>query len=106
MGLEGEQTTDEILRAGVLLSQLPMQARTVAVEYPDASWSLEAQILRRVDYDLRAILYALGDGKGEKPKPIELPSERAKHDEIIDETLLNKEEVDEILSSIFPIKTQ
>lgn len=106
MGLDGEETTSEIKRAAVLLLQLPQQARTVCVDYPDASWSIEAQLLRSVDYDLRAIFYALCDGKGKKPKPIELPSEQSKHDEIIDEAVKAQAEVDEILSSIYPQQTK
>lgn len=105
MGLDGDDTTDEVKRAAVLLTQLPFEARTVIIDYPDAAWPIEAHILRNVDYTLRGILYALCGGKGKKPKPIELPSERAHHNEVIDEALQAQAEVDEILSSILP-KTQ
>lgn len=106
MGLDGNEADEfsEAYRAAVLLAQLPPQSRLVCEEYPDATWSIEAQLQRLIEFDLRAILYALGDGKCEKPRPIELPSEQKATDKMIDESLKNKEEIDAILSGIFPLK--
>lgn len=106
MGLDGHEDGEmsEVYRAAVLLAQLPPQSRLVCEEYPDATWSIEAQLQRLIEFDLRSILYALGDGKCKKPKPIELPSEQKATDEMIDESLENKAEIDEILSSIFPLQ--
>lgn len=102
MGLDGDDTTQDVLRAAVLVSQLPDQARVVVFDHEDAAWSVEAQLLRLIDFTTRSIVYALSDGKGEKPAPIELPSERAARDEMIDESIRAQDEIDEILSSIFP----
>lgn len=101
MGLDGDETTPEVRRAAVLLSQLPAESRLVIKECPDAAWRTEAQILRSIEYMIRVINRNIV-GKGDKPKPIELPSERAKHAEIIDKSVKSKAQVDAALAAIFP----
>lgn len=100
MGLDGDATSNDILRAAVLFSQLPSDSRVIRFDFPDAEWNVEAQFLRLIEYDIRCLAYSLGGQKGAKPKMVELPSERAGHSEIIDESLRAQNEINEILKDV------
>lgn len=67
----------QALRAASLFTQLPAGARILRAVDPDQAWTVTDFILRRIEYDLRALLW---DGKGEPPEPIEAPgdAERAR----------------------------
>ena len=41
-----------------------------------ADWSHEALLLRRLDLHLQGANWQRGGGKGQKPKPLELPDKR------------------------------
>lgn len=102
MGLDGDEGAPEVHRAAALLSQLPPKARVVVAEDPDAAWSAEAQLLRLVDYDLRAIIYQLASGKGPKPEPVDLPSAQADLARAADGAEAAQAQVDEALRDILP----
>lgn len=60
----------------MLCAQLPRGARCRAAEWPDETWGVAEQLLRQMEYDLRAIHYALVAKKGDPaPEPIPMPSE-------------------------------
>ena len=45
---------------------------------PMADWSLEALLLRRLDLTLLGANWQRGGGKGQRPKPIELPDSKGR----------------------------
>lgn len=102
LGLDGEETTQDIKRASQLLAQLPPRARLVVLEERDNAWSNEAHFLRIIEYDLRAILYALGSGKGEEPQPLPMPSEVESRERSIADAERACDEVLDILKDILP----
>lgn len=68
-----------VAHAAVLASQLPRGSRALRALNPDLEWSDEMGVLVRIDYLLQILLHALGGKKGgDKPKPLETPSERLK----------------------------
>lgn len=89
-----------MLRAASLLLQLPDDARLVRIDNPDAQWSTEAHFLRRVDYELRALIHGLGGNKGAKPTPIETPAEVERSRKAGETAIVEKDEVDSILADI------
>lgn len=64
----------ELWRASALLSQLPAGARLRVAEDPDAAWDATTQLLRLVEYELRAWVMAHAKDSAEQ-EPIPLPSE-------------------------------
>jgi hypothetical protein len=40
-----------------------------------ASWDLTALLLRRIEHDLRGLQWQNSGGKGQRPKPIDLPDD-------------------------------
>ena len=62
--------------ASCLAAQLPRDSRCLAKVNPDMSWSDETAMLTHIEYLLRCLIWSLGGGKGERPKPIESPAER------------------------------
>ena len=80
MGLDGAETTRDVLRAAVLCAQLPPGCRVARAENPDASWGVESQLLRVLEYDVSCVLYALSKKGAKKPEPLPLPSERDEHE--------------------------
>ena len=56
--------------AATLCAQLPSNARVNVARDEDALWGISEAVLVSIDYDLRALMYSLGGGKGKKPKPI------------------------------------
>lgn len=56
--------------AGSLLMQLPVGARLRGTGPARPEWSLSERMLSLIEYDLRAIAWSLGGGKGAKPQPI------------------------------------
>lgn len=81
-GLSREETTEDVIFASILLSQLPRKSRIVAKMNPDAIWADEAYLLRQIDYTTRVLSYQLGRNKGKKPKPIKTPAEIQRKQEI------------------------
>jgi hypothetical protein len=102
MGLDGAETTPDVLRAAVLCAQLPPTCRVARAETPDAAWGVESQLLRVLEYDLQCVLYALSKRGAKKPEPLPLPSERAARE--IDEGVVerSKAEVDAVLGMLDP----
>jgi hypothetical protein len=47
---------------------------------PMADWTLEALLLRNVEFGIRGLQWQ-NAGKGQKPKPIELPDDKARTSE-------------------------
>lgn len=77
---EGGWDARYLWRISALLVCLPQGARLRVAECPDDSWDAAAQLLRVLEYDVRALLSAHEDGKPD-PAPIPLPSEQAKREE-------------------------
>lgn len=59
--------------AAVLAYQLPDNSRCYVAENADLSWSSETWFLRRIDYVLSCLAYAMSKG-GDKPRPLDTPS--------------------------------
>lgn len=97
MGLDGAETTQDVLRAAVLCSQLPPGCRVSRAENPDAAWGVESQLLRAIEYDVSYVLYAMSKKGAKKPSPLPLPSER-KDTNLDEETVeRSRAEVDAVL---------
>jgi hypothetical protein len=43
-----------------------------------ADWGLQELLLRLVDFDLRGLQWQNGSGKGQRPKPLELPDSKSR----------------------------
>lgn len=72
--------------ASVLAAQLPAQARCCIAQEPDLAWTTETMFLRRIDYSLASLLWAMGGRKGQKPKPAETPKELQRIRESVERT--------------------
>lgn len=70
------------------------------IDNPDAQWSTEAHFLRRVDYELRALIHGLGGNKGARPTPIDTPAEAERTRKAGETAMAEKDEVDSILADI------
>ena len=86
--------------------QLPPDSRCVQKDEPDAAWSTETMMLRLIEFEMRGLMYALGGGKGDKPNPIELPSEQMNKQKMLDEAEQVRSEIDEVLKGIVPIRKE
>lgn len=84
------------------MAQLPPGSRLARSQDPDAAWGTEAMFLRLIEYELRGVLYGLGGAKGERPEPIELPSERAGKERMLAEAEAAQAEVYERLRDFLP----
>jgi hypothetical protein len=63
-------------RLGVLIGQLPVDARTVRAQAPTLEWSAEMHMLALISDQLAAISWQLGgDKNAPRPKPIRRPGE-------------------------------
>ena len=65
----------QIWRASALVSQLPPGARLRVLDSPDEAWGTEAQLLRLIEYCLRAYVMAYAKDAPEQ-HPLPLPSEQ------------------------------
>jgi hypothetical protein len=45
---------------------------------PMADWTLEALLLRNVEFGIRGLQWQNSGGKGQKPKPVELPDDKSR----------------------------
>lgn len=64
-------------RAAVLCAQLPQGARVRQAENENELWGIDEQLMRLIEYDIRALIWAVAAKKGtRKPEPIELPKDR------------------------------
>lgn len=77
---EGGWDKRYLWRVSALLVQLPAGSRLRVSEHPDEAWDTEAQMLRILEYDIRALLSARKDGQPD-PEPIPLPSEQLRAEE-------------------------
>lgn len=78
--LDGDETTDEVVRLAILATQLPKDSRTSRAMSPALEWSDETYMLARCDYALRTIAWMFSEdgSKGlNRPEPITTPEERA-----------------------------
>ena len=76
-GLDGDETTQPILRLAALVSQLPLDSRIARAEHPELEWQTSDYLLRQIEFQLRVLLWSLGSGKGQKPTPLPSPNEIA-----------------------------
>lgn len=86
----------------MLLRQLPAGSRVLSAADPDLAWSVEALLLRQIDYDLRCLIHALAGGKGEAPVPVPTPSEARALDAALEGACEAASEVYGSLAHIFP----
>lgn len=76
-GLDGDETTPDVLRAAILAYQLPKDSRTWTAIVPALAHDESRQILRRIEYNQRAYAWAQADKKkrGPEPEPMTLSGE-------------------------------
>lgn len=87
-------------RLGVLLRQLPIEARTVRITVGDqALWSQETYMLANVVDLLSGANWQRGGGKGRKPKPMQRPGQKPDVEETRLGTPIPLEELREILDN-------
>ena len=79
LGLDGNDTTREVVRAAILAAQLPEDSRTVRA-IAGTTWSTSDYLLRNIEHAARIILWRDSDPKkrGEFPEPIPAPNETRK----------------------------
>lgn len=102
MGLESDENSPDIEKASILLSQLPRESRIARVLDRDLEWSIEAMVLRQIEYDIRCLIYSLGDGKDSEPSPMSLPSEISSQETAIESALAVQEELQAAFFDSFP----
>jgi len=74
MGLDGERTTRDVVRAATLLAQLPATSRVARGAHEELSWATAEWLLWSIEHHLRTVIYVLG-GYGEDAQPPDaLPS--------------------------------
>lgn len=59
--LDGEETTDEVLRLAALCAQLPRESRLMRALSPALEWSDEAYKLAELDYHVRHLIWMLSE---------------------------------------------
>ena len=64
--------------AACLLTQLPRDSRIARLEDPNNAWSVEAYLIRRLEYDFRLFAWAMGGGNGDEPEPLAAPGDAAR----------------------------
>lgn len=106
LGLESDDDAEGVARAAALVAQLPDESRLCRGDDPDRTWGPEAHMLRLIEYDLRVLIYAMGRRKGQRPKPIDLPSDARRRRHAADTAEAAKCEVDEILSDILSSESE
>ncbi len=100
-GLDGEETTDDVIRASYLLVQLPPKARLACLEDPDNAWDEQTRLLWLIEYEMRILIRSLS-GKGKNPEPIKTPSENKKNSDALASAERAREEVDAALADLLP----
>ena len=83
--------------AAVLAAQLPRESRCLRAVDADLAWSDETALLASIQYLLRCIVWQLGGGKGETPKPLQTPRELRESAERLEAMPALMDEVAEIL---------
>lgn len=73
--LDGAETTRPIHRLAALTSQLPPESRVARAAHPELRWETSDYLLRQIEFQIRALMWSLGGGKGEKPQLIPSPDE-------------------------------
>lgn len=83
--LEGDRTTPALLWLATLAAQLPANSRVSVAANPENAWSTSDYLLRSIEYQLRAFVWAMagGDKVGAKPEPVYSPGEFARHEEAV-----------------------
>lgn len=100
-GLDGDETTQDVLRAAILTYQLPRDSRMWAAILPVGVHDESRQLLRRIEYNQRALAWARADKKkrGPEPDPVYLSGEEA----VMDEKLRRDRETQEEVAEFFGI---
>lgn len=85
--LEGDVTTPALSWLATLAAQLPANSRVSVAANPENAWSTSDYLLRSIEYQLRAFVWAMagGDKVGAKPEPIYSPGEFARHEEAVEQ---------------------
>lgn len=75
--LSQDATASELERAAILCAQLPEDSRLNKALNPSHEWSIEANLLRLIEYEMHLMLWGMSDSKrrGDPPKPIPTPAE-------------------------------
>lgn len=76
--LDGDETTDEVLRLAALCAQLPRGSRTMRAASPALEWTDEAYLLARVEHAVRHLAWMLSEdgAKGaNRPRPLPTPAQ-------------------------------
>lgn len=100
MGLDAPETSSSVVRASILMLQLPSGSRLFRIDNPNSEWPVEAHFLRLVEYELRSLIYGMGGRKGKKPKPVELPSDSVRKQDAIDAADEAMDEVNQVLAAV------
>lgn len=76
-GLDGDETTKDVLRAAILAYQLPHDSRVWTAIAPSRAHDESRQLLRRIEYNQRAFAWAQADKtkRGPEPEPMLLNGE-------------------------------
>lgn len=83
--------------AAVLAAQLPRDSRCLRAVDPDLAWSDETALLASIHYLLRCVIWQLGGGKGDMPRPLQTPGEAREMAEQIEAMPSLMEEVADFL---------
>lgn len=84
----------------LLWDMLPEQSRTARRQRPELSWTATDYLLWRVEYQLRALTWGMGDPKkrgNRAPQPLKTPGQIAEARARGDRALAARAEIDEIL---------
>lgn len=95
--LAGDETTPPILRLAALTTQLPMESRVAKLEHPELQWQTSDYLLRQIEWQLRALMWSLAGGKGDKPKPLPTPDEIAEGKTSEEKAVEQRKAVDSLL---------
>lgn len=67
------------------------------LEHPELQWQTSDYLLRQIEYLIRALMWSLGNGKGDKPKPLPTPDEIAEGKTSEEKAVEQKKAVDSLL---------
>lgn len=90
MGLDGDDTTPDILRCAVLCYQLPRDGRVWRATNPALAHDTATQLLRQIELDLRTWHWANTDSakdESTRPEPIMLDGEEEAIERRVDEQI-------------------
>ncbi len=93
---------DDLERAAILWSQLPAESRSVRSEAPTLEWTSGEYLLWQIEYQLRTLMWSLGDKKkrGARPQPLTTPAKMAEAKRKQESALKLRDELDERLREI------